>query len=40
VAKNPVFSLIPNFSEKALFALSGRTLASHNLATDRAVQTL
>jgi len=28
--KNPVFGLIQNFSEKAQFALSGQTLASHN----------
>jgi len=31
-AKNPVFGLIPNFSEKAWFALSGQTLAG--LAAD------
>jgi len=32
--KNPVFGLIQNFSEKAQFALSGQTLASHNSAAD------
>jgi len=35
-AKNQVFGLIPNFSEKASFTLSGQTLAGHNLAADRA----
>jgi len=32
--QSSVFDLIQNFSDKAQFALSGQTLASHNSAAD------
>jgi len=35
-AKNPVFGLIPIFSEKAQFGLSSQALAGHNSAGDKA----
>jgi len=34
MGKKTAFGLIQNFSEKAQFALSGQTLASHNSAAD------
>jgi len=34
MGQQPRFSLIPNYSEKAQFALLGQTLASHKSAAD------